>query len=165
MIKEPLKRGVHMGSRRHWPDGGEQTSPETLTTLTPSDERKYKKLDDLKVVADERRRGRTAVSINGEMGRIVLYAGSYKAMSLGARRKVEYVQAKMSPRYPRTFWICPCSENDIGAKHISTSGKTMLLSAKALIAKLGLTGQKTARFEAEWDQANEGLVVDLRRTI
>ena len=141
------------------------TEKDILDTLTPPEERKYEKLDDLEVVADERRRGRTAVSINGQMGRIVLYASSYTAMCDGAKQKVEYVQLRMSPRYPITFWICPCPEKAIGARHIHTSGKTMLLSAKAVIAKLGQTGQKTARYEAEWDPVNKGLVVDLRRNI
>lgn len=141
------------------------TEQDILNTLTPPEERKYEKLDDLEVVADDRRRGRQAVSINGEMGRIVLYAGSYDAMCRGVRQKVEYVQLKMSPRFPKMFWICPCSPKEVGARHIHTSGKTMLLSAKALIDRLGLKGQKTARYDAEWDSANEGLVVDLRRSI
>jgi hypothetical protein len=119
----------------------------------------------LEVVADDRRRGRQAVSINGVMGRIVLYAGSYDAMCAGTKQKVEYVQLKMSPRYQRTFWICPCSPKEIGARHIHTSGQTMLLSAKALIDRLGLKNQKTARYDAEWDSVNKGLVVDLSRNI
>ncbi len=141
------------------------TDQDILDTLTPPEQRRYEKLDDLEVVADDRRRGRTAVSINGEMGRIVLYAGSYAAMCEGAKQKVEYVQLKMSPRHPKVFWISPCPENAIGARHIHSSGKTMLLSAKALITRLGMTGQKTARYDAEWDPVNEGLVVELQRSI
>ncbi len=136
-----------------------------MNTLTPPEERRYVKLDDLEVVADERRRGRQAVSINGEMGRIVLYSSVYAAMCEGARQKVEYIQLKMSAKYPRTVWICPCPPKAIGARHIHSSGNTMLLSAKAAIARLGLTGHKTARYDAEWDSANEGLVIDVSENI
>jgi hypothetical protein len=141
------------------------TEQDILDTLTPPEVGKYEKLDDLEVIADDRRRGRQAVSINGQMGRIVLYAGSYNAMCAAIHQKVEYVQLKMSPRYPKIFWICPCSPKEIGARHIHTSGKTMLLSAKALIDRLGLKGQKTARYDAVWDWMNKGLAVDLRRNI
>jgi hypothetical protein len=147
------------------PEHEELTEQDIMDTLTPPEDRKYEKLDDLEVVADDRRRGRQAVSINGVMGRIVLYAGSYDAMCAGAKQKVEHVQLKMSPRFPKMFWICPCSQKEIGARHIHTTGKTMLLSAKALIDRLGLKNQKTARYDAEWDSANQGLVVDLRRSI
>ncbi len=161
-----------MGTKRNLKKTGKRPSdPEELreedilATLTPPEERKYERLDDLEVVADERRRGREAVSINGKMGRIVLYAGAYTAMCDGAGQKVDYVQLKMSARFPRTFWICPSPDKAIGARHIHTSGKTMLLSAKALIARLGLSGEATARFEAEWDPVNQGLAVDLSRKI
>ena len=61
------------------------TEQDILNTLTPPEEGKYERLDDLEVVADDRRRGRQAVSINGVMGRIVLYAGSYDAMCAGGQ--------------------------------------------------------------------------------
>jgi hypothetical protein len=154
-----------MGTLRNLKKSGGQPSADNPNTRTPPEGRRYEKLHDLRVVADERRRGRRAVSINGEMGRIVLYAGAYSAMRDSAKQKVDYVQLKVSPTYPQTFWICPCAKEEIGGKHIAASGKTMLLSAKALIAELGLTGQPTTRYAAEWDQANEGLVVDLRRKL
>jgi hypothetical protein len=154
-----------MGSLRDLEKSGDDSSRGNSNTMAPPERKRYEKLDDLVVVADDRRRGRTAVSINGKMGRIVLYAAAYAAMRDATNQKVEYVQLKMSPRYPQAFWICPSTQESIGAKHILVSGKTMLLSAKTLVEKMGLKEQKTARYEAEWDPANEGLVVDLRRKI
>lgn len=154
-----------MGSMRSMRGGGEKLSPPKEDSMQPHEEPEFVKLDDLEVVTDDRRRGRAAVSINGKTGRIVLYTLAYRALCEGAGRKVEHIQPKTSPSSPGRFWICPCHKDDFGAKLVHLSGKTRLLSVKALVSKLGLAGQETSRYEAKWDPINQGLRVKLSQRI
>lgn len=120
----------------------------------------YPKLDDLEVVSDRRRRGSATVSLDGKMGRILIYKGAYELLREGSENEIETIQVKCSPKYPKCFWIVPSAKSDKGSRPLSKNGGVRCLSLKYLTTKLGLTNKDRIRCNAHPDPVNGGLVID-----
>ena len=120
---------------------------------------------DFTEVGDERRGGRQAVSINGNLGRLVIYQEAYRIFEdRSGKKPVKFVQLLRNSDYPHIFWIRACnSAKDPAARGVHTTGETKLISAKKLIKEIGKDKAPTAQYFADWDPVNEALYVDLNR--
>lgn len=119
------------------------------------------------VYADIRKRGKSCVSINGNLGRIVVFAGPYHEMlqAIG-KEDVEFVKLMSTAKYPGRFWIIPVDSKEVrGARGLHKSGNTIMISAKALISALNMNGQPTKQYHARWEPVNGGILVDLRKPL
>jgi hypothetical protein len=119
--------------------------------------------------ADVRRGGKHCVSVNGKLGRLIIYQDSYREMlqAIG-KKEILFVRLRSHPRYPQRFWIIPVDSKDIkGARqvHKAAKGNTVAVSARTLINAFGFTNLPTAQFSAAWEPINKGLLVDLRKRI
>jgi hypothetical protein len=123
--------------------------------------------DEVTVYADFRKRGKSCVSINGNLGRIVVFAGPYHEMlqAIG-KDDVEYVKLISTAKYPGRFWIIPVESKEVrGARGLHKSGNTIMISAKALISALNMNKQPTKQYYARWEPVNGGILVDLRKPL
>ncbi|MGO9567255.1 MAG: hypothetical protein ACLP5H_06930, partial [Desulfomonilaceae bacterium] len=118
---------------------------------------------DLKEIGDKRRGGKQAVSINGKLGRLVIYQEAYRIFEQrSGLGPVKFVQLLIHANYPNVFWIRACnSGKEPAARGLHTTGETKVISAKKLIAEIGKDKAGTEQFYADWDPVNEALYVDL----
>lgn len=119
--------------------------------------------NDIEFVADARRGGRKIVSLNPNLGRIVLYRAIYEIMAKEYGEAFENVQLFLVDKYPGYFWIRPCGEQAQGKKKLHKTGETRLISAKMLLHKLGKEKGNTIRYDARWDAPHKALVVDITK--
>jgi len=126
----------------------------------------FPKLDFTKV-GDQRRGGKQAVSINGNLGRLVIYQEAYRIFEKqSGRAPVKFVQLLRHSDYPHIFWIKACdSAKDPAARGIHVTGETRVISAKKLIKEIGKEESPTEQFFADWDPVNEALYVDLNHPL
>jgi len=121
--------------------------------------------EEFDIVKDERKRaaGKTVVSVNPKLGRLVLYQATLATIrEKTGKEELTYVVIKMHPRYPDYFWIQPCSEDTKGRRKVHRIGSTRMLSVKKLTGLGRLKGMETTeQFQAQWDENNNALVVDL----
>ena len=121
--------------------------------------------EEFHIVKDERKRaaGKTVVSVNPNLGRLVLYQATLAMMKeKTGKEELTNVVIKTHPEYPDYFWIQPCSEDAKGHRKVHSIGTTRILSAKKLTGMGRLKDmEKTEQFHAEWDENNNALVVDL----
>lgn len=62
-----------------------------------------------KEVGDQRRGGKQAVSINGNLGRLVIYQEAYRIFEQrSGKGPVKFVQLLRNDDYPHIFWIRAC---------------------------------------------------------
>ena len=146
-----------MGSLRDM----EREAKEDRETTSPFPKLQFKE------VGDERRGGKQAVSVNGNLGRLVIYQEAYRIFEQRSGRKpVKFVQLLRHDDYPHIFWIRACdSGKDPAARGLHTTGETKLISAKKLIEEIGKKNAPTQRFHADWDPVNEALYVDLNHPV
>jgi hypothetical protein len=120
-----------------------------------------------KLVEDERKRAgkRMAISLNSNLGRVLLYKLAYLELEDRRGGPVEYVQLFTATDEPKKFWIKPCKAEDPGAKHVLTTGNTRTVSAKKLISELGFEAEKTKQFPATWNREHKMLEVDISKAL
>jgi hypothetical protein len=145
-----------MGSLREMEEANE-----SVETKTP-----FPKLD-FTEIGDERRGGKKAVSINGKLGRLVIYQEAYRIFEdRSGKKPVKFIQLLRHNDYPHIFWIRACnSAKDHAARGVHTTGETKLISAKKLIREIGKNEAPTEQYFADWDPVNEALYVDLNHPL
>ena len=119
--------------------------------------------DDIELIADARRGGKKVVSLNPNLGRIVLYRATFETMAKEYGKEFENVQVFLVDKYPGYFWIRPCDDEAKGAKKLHKTGETRLISAKMLLHKLGKKKGNTIQYDARWDAPHKALVVDITK--
>jgi hypothetical protein len=119
-------------------------------------------------IGDYRRsKGKQMVSLNAKLGRIILYRKTVEVIEQRTGiDPLQYIKLGVTDQYPNAFWIKPCSEDEDAAKKIhKMGGNTTMISAKSLFAELKAMGhhfkEKSDRRDAEWDEENKALKVDL----
>ena len=120
-----------------------------------------------KEVGDQRRGGKQAVSINGNLGRLVIYQEAYRIFEQrSGKGPVKFVQLLRNDDYPHIFWIRACDNaKEPAARGLHTTAETKLISAKKLIKEIGKEEAPTERFFADWDPVNEALYVDMNHPL
>ena len=141
-----------MGSLRH-PGQGDETGQEAPL---------FPKLDDFESIGDQRRGGKQAVSVNGKMGRLVIYRHAYKIFETrSGRAPMETRATPPAPLVPAYFLDTRLRSEGQKRRQIHTTGDTKVISAKKLISEIGKTGMDTEQYYADWDPQNGALYVDL----
>jgi hypothetical protein len=145
------------------------TGQQTTEEYDETEEETYELIKDEEahVYADERRGSKKAVSVNGSLGRLVIYAQAYREMLQAVGKdEISYVKLVSTPKYPERFWIIPVESKKVhGARGLHKTGKTIMISAKLLISQLKMQGTPTAQYAAHWEPVNKGLLVDLRKKL
>jgi hypothetical protein len=120
-----------------------------------------------KEIGDQRRGGKQAVSINGKLGRLVIYQEAYRIFEKkSGREPITFVQLLTHENFPHIFWIRACDNaKDPAARALHLTGETRVISAKMLIAEIGKTDAETQQFYADWDPVNEALYVDINHPV
>jgi hypothetical protein len=124
-------------------------------------------MPEFKLVQDDRKKaGKTmAVSLNSNLGRLLLYRLAYLELEDRRGGPVEYAQLFTAPDEPKKFWIKPCKADDPGAKHVLTTANTRTISAKKLISELKFQSEKTLQFPARWNREHKMLEVDISKPL
>lgn len=115
------------------------------------------------VIADQRKGGKRVVSINPNLGRVVLYRTIYDEMEKAWGRPFDSVLLLIVERIPGRFWVRPCTDSTNGKKKIHKTGETRMISAKMLITRLNLDINETTQYAALWDKEHNALMVDVSR--
>jgi hypothetical protein len=113
------------------------------------------------VVADQRKGGKRVVSVNPNLGRIVIYRTIYEEMEKAWGGKFDHVLLLIVERIPGKFWVRPCTDTADGKKKIHKTAETRMISAKMLITKLDLGIDETTQYKAIWDKNHNALMVDV----
>ncbi|MGB6067636.1 MAG: hypothetical protein WBG50_22750 [Desulfomonilaceae bacterium] len=124
-------------------------------------------MPEFKLVQDDRKKaGKTmAVSLNSNLGRLLLYRLAYLELEDRRGGPVEFAQLFTAPDEPKKFWIKPCKADDPGAKHVLTTANTRTISAKKLISELKFQAEKTLQFPATWNREHKMLEVDISKPL
>lgn len=73
-----------------------------------------------------------------------------------------FVLLKFDPDKKETFWISPCTEDELGAKRVFEKNKTKLIRlSKGFLDNIGLKEIERGAFGVAWDKRNQGLKIDL----
>ena len=117
-------------------------------------------------IGGSRRTGDRLISMNHNLGRIVIYQKTLDLMKEKTKQDPSFVRIGITDIHPNAFWIIPCAEKDEGALKVHVMGNTKMISAKSLFHKLEELGWcnpmgKTDQFPADWDSDNQGIKVDL----
>lgn len=118
----------------------------------------------LKILIDARyrHRGKSFVSINPKLSRLVIYKEAYIHLNDSYGGDVEFVQILTDDERPGCFWLRPCGEDAPGARKFDiTSTNTRSLSIRALMTELKMRFKETVRVELEWDEDAKAGFVDL----
>ena len=124
-------------------------------------------MPEFKLVQDDRKKaGKTmAVSLNSNLGRLLLYRLAYLELEDRRGGPVEFAELFTAPDEPKKFWIKPCKADDPGAKHVLTTANTRTISAKKLISELKFQAEKTLQFPATWNREHKMLEVDISKPL
>ncbi len=115
---------------------------------------------EFEIIADQRKGGKKVISINRDLGRVVLYRAVYDEMEKEWGSAFSNVLLMVVPRISGKFWIRPCGDDTDGGKKVHRTGETRMVSAKMLVNRLGLT-EKAAQYSAKWDKKHNALMVDV----
>jgi hypothetical protein len=119
-------------------------------------------------IGGSRKIGDQLISMNPNLGRIVLYQKTLDLIKEKTKQDLKFVRLGITDEHPYAFWIKPCSNDDEGALKVHVMGNTRMVSAKQLFNKLKEKGWyvsegKTDQFPAEWDSSNEAVKIQLQK--
>jgi hypothetical protein len=115
---------------------------------------------EFEIVADQRKGGKKVISINRNLGRVVLYKAVYEEMEKEWGSPFSNVLLMVVPRISGKFWIRPCADDADGGKKIHRTGETRMVSAKMLVNRLDLA-EEAAQYSVKWDKKHNALMVDV----
>lgn len=107
-----------------------------------------------------------AVTLNFNLGRIVILTWAYGIMKNRFGPEIHYVRLLRDEEQPDVFLIQPCHADAHGARRLDiTHGTSPSVSARHLFTRLGLPREGFKRYPVTWNEEYGGLLVHWKEPI